>query len=208
MRGGRSLIALIITAAVLALIISLLFLPVSVQLKYEQEFYAAVRIAGIKVYGIGQESPGKKSKQQTAEDNASEKQPAENVFKRLKKKLGFAGAVKELFAFAKSVLERLKSVLKHLYFKKLRLDIRVATGDAADTAIQYGAVCAAVYPVLSLIDTCLNVRLKQADVSADFKSETSEITFSVIVGMRIIFLIIGAFALFSEYNNFKLRNEL
>lgn len=198
----------IIIAAVLVLLVSLLFLPVSVHLKFEDGFFAKIKVAGIKVYDI---KPGKDIKTPEPKDTESDskaEQQTENAFKRLKKKLGFAGAVKELFAFIKAVLKRLKGVLRHLYFKKLRVDIKVASGDAADTAIQYGAVCAAVYPVLSFIDTSSNVQMKQIDVSADFKSESSEMAFSVIVKMRIIFLIRGAFALLSEYNNFKLRNDL
>lgn len=198
----------IIIAAVLVLLVSLLFLPVSFHLKFEDGFFVKIKVAGIGVYSVKPGDDIKTPEPTDTESDVKAEKQTENAFKKLEKKLGFTGAVKELFAFIKAVLKRLKGILKHLYFKKLRLGIRVASGDAAYTAIQYGAVCSAVYPVLALIDTSSNVQMKEIDISADFKAESSEIAFAVIVKMRIIFLIRGAFALLSEYNNFKLRNEL
>ena len=106
------------------------------------------------------------------------------------------------------MLERLKGSFKHIAVRRLCLDIKVSSGDAAATAIEYGAVCAAVYPVLSFIDSTANVKMKNINISADFNSGDSDFGFSVIVRVRIIYLIVMAFGVFSEYNKFKTRNEL
>ena len=92
--------------------------------------------------------------------------------------------------------------------RRLRVEIRVASTDAAQTAVEYGAVCAAFYPLLSFFDNIANVKMKQINVTADFDSGRPQFSFSAIVKLRIINLLIMAFGVFSEYTKFKTRNEL
>lgn len=201
------MIPLIIVLSVLAFIILLLFIPISVHIRYDGDFFVKLKIAGIKAYEVEPKEDTEKPKPDTESDKKAKKQ-TEKAFDKLKKKLGFAGAVKEIFGFIRSVLERLKESLKHIAIRRLCLDIKVASGDAAATAVEYGAVCAAVYPVLTFIDGILNVKMKSINVTADFNSDNSDFGFSVVVRVRIIYLIVMAFGVFSEYNKFKTRNEL
>ena len=113
-----------------------------------------------------------------------------------------------MIAFVKTLLLRLKNQLRHIAVRRLCIDVKIASPDAAQTAIEYGAVCGAVYPVLSLINSTANVKFKQINVSADFNSDKPDFSFSVIIRVKIIFLIAMAFTALSEYNKFKTRNEL
>ena len=174
---------------------------------YNGELFVKLKIAGIKAFVTEPKEDIKEPSPDTESDKKAKKQ-TENAFNKLKKKYGFAGAVKEVFAFVRAVLERLKRKFKHIAIRKLCLDIKVASENAASTAIEYGAVCAAVYPVLAFLDGILNVKMKSINVTADFNSNNSDFAFSVIIRARIIFLIIMAFGVFSEYNKFKTRNEL
>lgn len=201
------MVLLIIILAVLAFIVLLLFIPISVHIKYDGDFSVKLKVAGIKAYGVEPKEDIKEPKPDNESDKKAKKQ-TEKVFDKLKKKHGFTGAVKEIFTLIKAVLERLKDNLKHIGVRKLCLDIRVSTGDAATTAIEYGAICAAVYPVLTLLDGLANVKMKSINVSSDFNSDDSFFGFSVVVRVRIVYLIIMAFGVFSEYNKFKTRNEL
>lgn len=201
------MIPLIIILSVLAFVVLLLFIPISLHIKYYGDFFVKLKIAGIKAYEVEPNEDTQKPKPDTESDKKAKKQ-TEKAFDKLKKKYGFAGAVKEIFVFIKSVLERLKGSLKHIAIRRLCLDIKVSSSDAAATAIEYGAVCAAVYPVLSFIDSTANVKMKNINISADFNSGDSDFGFSVIVRVRIIYLIVMAFGAFSEYNKFKTRNEL
>ena len=201
------MIPLIIVLSVLAFIILLHFIPISVHIRYDGDFFVKLKIAGIKAYEVEPKEDTEKPKPDTESDKKAKKQ-TEKAFDKLKKKLGFAGAVKEIFGFIKAVLERLKGSLKHIAIRRLCLDIKVASGDAAATAVEYGAVCAAVYPVLTFIDGILNVKMKSINVTADFNSDNSDFGFSAVVRVRIIYLIVMAFGVFSEYNKFKTRNEL
>ena len=201
------MIPLIIILSVLAFIVLLLFIPISVHIKYDGDFFVKLKIAGIKAYEVEPDADTEKPKPDTESDKKAKKQ-TEKAFDKLKKKYGFAGAVKEIFVFIKSVLERLKGSFRHIAIRKLCLDIKVASGEAAATAIDYGAVCAAVYPVLTFIDSIANVKMKSINVTADFNSDNSDFDFSLVVRIRVVYLIVMAFGVFSEYNKFKTRNEL
>lgn len=191
----------------MALIALWLFIPISVHIKYDGDFFIKLKIAGIKAFGVEPKEDIKEPSPDTESDKKAKKQ-TENAFNKLKKKYGFAGAVREVFAFVRALLERLKRQFKHIAIRRLCLDIKVASGDAATTAVEYGAVCAAVYPALTFIDSIANVKMKSINVAADFNSDKSDFGFSVIIRARILFLIVMAFGVFAEYNKFKTRNEL
>ena len=65
----------------------------------------------------------------------------------------------------KSAAERL---MRAITVDRLYLDILVASGDAAQTAIDYGKVCAVVYPVQALIESKMRVRRRAINISTDF----------------------------------------
>lgn len=201
------MIPLIIVLSVLAFIVLLLLIPISVHIKYDGDFFVKLKIAGIKAFEAEPKDDIKEPSPDTESDKKVKKQ-TQKAFDKLKEKHGFAGAVKEIFEFVKAVISRLKGELKHIAIRKLCLDIKVASGDAATTATSYGAVCAAVYPVLTFIDGIANVKMKSINILSDFNSDNSDFGFSVIIKARILFLIIMAFGVFSEYNKFKTRNEL
>ena len=201
------MIPLIIILAVLAFIVLLLFIPISVYIKYDGDFSLKLKVAGVKAYELEPKEDIKEPKPDNESDKKVKKQ-TEKAFDKLKKKHGFAGAIREIFAFVKAVLERLKGSFRHIAIRKLCLDIKVASGDAATTAIEYGAVCSAVYPILTLLDGLDNVKMKSINVSSDFNSADSFFGFSVVARVRIVYLIIMGFGVFSEYNKFKTRNEL
>lgn len=195
--------ALIVVAAVIVLITALLFLPISAILSFDGDFSVKIKLLGIKLFNSETE-PTKEPKGKTVKDTEKK----ENTFSKLKGKYGFSGAVKEILSFVRAVLERLKKQLKKIMIRRLRVEIRVASTDAAQTAVEYGAVCAAFYPWLSFFDNIANVKMKQINVTADFDSGRPQFSFSAIVKLRIINLLIMAFGVFSEYTKFKTRNEL
>lgn len=82
----------------------------------------------------------------------------------------------------------LRSTKRHLRLHVAHLDIRVATGDAAKTAVLYGAVSGAVAHLIALLDrvTAVKAPQKSVCVRADFLSERScahvKLVFSISVG--------------------------
>ncbi len=200
------MIALYILAGLLILITLILLLPVGVELKYKDEFTFSVRFAGIKIFGPGTKS--NKSKPQTETEKVSKDNQFKAAFEKLKDKHGFAGAVKEIFTLFKDCLVHLKYFIKTMKFKKVYLDLGVVGSDAAQTAIQYGQVCATVYPILSFFQSIARVKYKQINVKSDFENKKSTFSFSLNVNLQIIFLIISAFRIYKEYKKFSIRNGL
>lgn len=196
------MIALYIIGGLLLLIIAIFLLPVSVFAEYKDDFLVKVKLAGITLFTTDKQEE-KPQTQEALQEKPKEKK--EGFFKELEKKMGFTGAVREVFGFARDCLLHIKKLLRHIYFKKVCLNITVASEDAAQTAIEYGAVCSAVYPTLALLDSYGNIKFKQINVESDFNGKKCDFEFSATATVKILFLIAAAFGIFSEYKKFNAR---
>ncbi len=201
------MIPLIIVISVLAFFVLLLLIPISLDISFKDDFFLKLKIGGIKAFEIEPKSDENPKQSDTISDKKAEK-VTENIFTLLKKKHGFSGAVKELFNFFLALLNRLKSLLKHILIRRLCLDMTVASNDAAQTAIEYGVVCSAVYPLLAFLDSNLNLKMKSVNVVSDFDKDKPDFSFSVVIKVKVIFLLVMAIIALSEYKNFRMRNEL
>ena len=150
------MLVLYILIGIVLLVTAALFLPISVDLKYNKEFTFKVKVTGFKVYP----KPEKPQQNEPLEKTPTKQK---GIFEILKEKHGFVGAVREIFSFAKDCIEPLKHFLKFVHFKKVRLLIKVVGEDAAKTAVDYGLTCSAVYPLLSFVEGFANVKYKKMD---------------------------------------------
>ncbi|MBQ3058356.1 MAG: DUF2953 domain-containing protein [Clostridia bacterium] len=204
------MIALYIIGGILLLIALLLLLPITAQIKFENDFFLKIKFLGLTVYELKNEKEEKaeteKPKEKSEESKPKEKE--QGIFFRLKAKHGFKGAIKEIFNFVGKVISEVKPQLLKIKFRKFKLDLIVVGSDAAMTALEYGAVCGIVYPVLSFIDQNLNINLKQINVSAGFKHLDSQFSVSFNAKANALLLLIIAFKALKEYKNFSVRNEL
>lgn len=205
-------IALIIIAVILLLLIAVLFLPISVFIKFKDDFFLKIRFFGFKIFEI---EPKKDIQKKPSDDKVSDKKAEKDVsktskqiFLKLKEKLGFMGAVKELLRFANDLLSHIKRLLRNIKIKRVCLNVTVAADDAATTAIEYGAVCAAVYPVTAALSGCADIGFKQINVKSDFESKKPDFWFEATASMNVFNLLIAAFKTYSEYKKFTVRNEL
>lgn len=77
---------------------------------------------------------------------------------------------------------------RHLKIKVARIRIVIGTGDAAQTAVIYGAVCQAVNPLVYLLEKYTNVnKLEDADIAIypDFLAESTKIDIEVSFSLRV-----------------------
>ena len=81
----------------------------------------------------------------------------------------------------------IKKTHKHLRLTAARLHVRVATGDAATTAVLYGAVSASLSYLLLALGRVTHLRAKPRDISvcADYLSEKSAVDIRLIFKMRV-----------------------
>ena len=68
---------------------------------------------------------------------------------------------------------------RSFYIRKLWLRINVADGDAANTAVKYGKVCAGVYPSLGYILDTVHSKNCSIKINPDFLGSKSEGAFDI-----------------------------
>jgi hypothetical protein len=84
--------------------------------------------------------------------------------------------------------EVIRRFFKHLRIDVARVKIKVATGDAATTAVAYGAACTALnilLPVLSEVKNFSLPREKDFSVEPDFLGETPELDVKLSFSLRV-----------------------
>lgn len=155
---------LLILACLLGLI---LCLRVGVRISLQQGVFSAFVLAGpkqIQVYPFPKKEKPRKA----------EKKPREQSAKPKEKRAGSSPSLETLCQYAKLGLSALGAVLRGLRVDLLRCYAVIhCEEDAAQTAIQYGAACAAVTAVLPMMEQVLNIQEKDIQVDAGFQGQGS-----------------------------------
>ena len=167
--------ALYIILFIIAGIVLLLSIPVGINLVLEDELrvYLRVLFLKIKLY------PSKKKKfnQRKHEKKKKKKESAKSsVLKERDEIKSKPTLLENISTITEIVRTFFKHFSKHLHVKLTKIHIKVATPDAAETAILYGAVSGAVACLVELIDSITNLgRIKQSSIAVepDFLSEKS-----------------------------------
>lgn len=204
--------ALFIVLFIILLLLIILLLPVTADLSYKGELSYRFKYAGItlfdseKMVDIKNVKRKKKNKKQDKEKSSEEQdKPKENFFKKIYNQKGFFGTVRYCANLLGIILKKLLWVVKHFKFRRFNLDVTLASEDAANTALEYGGVCCAVYPVLSLLESTADFKMKQVNISADFDKTEPEFQISLSVTTRLIYWLIAAISAIIEY--FKLQRK-
>ncbi|MBQ9098214.1 MAG: DUF2953 domain-containing protein [Clostridia bacterium] len=101
-----------------------------------------------------------------------------------KEKVTFAEKLVSVRALAAALIRKTH---RHLRLKAARIHIKVATGDAASTAVLYGVVCQSLAYLLALLDRVTKLKASPTDVSvtadylADWPSADIKLQFSIRV---------------------------
>ncbi len=200
------MIALIIVLSLTAFFALLLVLPVSVSVQYDKKFDLKVKYAGITVYNT--QNPKKQKKEPTTKNVQKSNKPKKDNFVKVQyKQRGLLGTIRYFCDVIVMIGRKLVHLIKKFKVKNFEMYLTVATEDAADTAIQYGTVCAAVYPTLAFIQSNMNFQPKKIDISADFDKKKSEFGISCVFSVKTIYLLITAFSAVKEYLKITKESE-
>ena len=104
-----------------------------------------------------------------------------------------------------------ESFHKHLHVKLSKIHVMVATGEAAKTAILYGAISTAVACIIAVIDEITNLKpIKNSSVSVepDFLSEKTKIKLSISLYMSIAGIISVLMSSFIKYYSLKDKTQI
>ncbi len=76
--------------------------------------------------------------------------------------------------FVRSASPPVKRLFKKIRVRNLYIDYVVGTDDAAKTAIKYGTICAALYPLIEWLTTYFSVQAQEVNIEADFSREKDD----------------------------------
>lgn len=172
------MLALYIILGVLLLLFSLTLLNVVWYAEYDEELRVLVRIGFLKIQLAPQKpkkekpkkkAPKKQKKQKKKTAEPKEKKPS--FIKQLHKEHGITGIINIVQRLAELVVGALKGVFSHLIVTELTVKIEVSGEDAADSAIKYGRVCAALFPALGAITKIVKVKHYNVNVTPVFSDK-------------------------------------
>ncbi len=83
-----------------------------------------------------------------------------------------------------SLRKRTGRLLRKGAVKRFDLRIVCGDGDPADAAMRYGTVCAAVYPLLTLLDTAMKCKRRKVDIRCDFDNDGIQASFEGQINYR------------------------
>lgn len=195
-------IVLIILGIIICLFLLLLILPLTVDLSYDQNFVLKIKFSSITFFDSEKrvDIKGKKARKKKSKEKAEGKTPQkENFFKKTYSQKGLLGSISyfsEIFVLA---FKKLWWIIKRFKFRKFRLNLTVATSDAANTAINYGKICSAVYPAISFLENNANFKSKEININADFEKTNSQLQVGFSVTTRILFWLIAAITAIFEF---------
>lgn len=182
------MIGWIIFFSILAIFAMLLLSSLKITLEIGENAVFKVRFLFLKIVNYDSKNKSSKSKKEKKKPNKKKKTLVDSLKEyassKNKRELFF-----EIIEYLKIVLSKFKKLLSKTRFRKAVLDLTVATEDAADTAILYGKVCSAVYPIISILDTAMKFDPKRISVKTDFASNKMKLYLSGIIKIRLIHIL-------------------
>lgn len=123
-----------------------------------------------------------------AEKKSTKKKKKTDVKQKEKSKKSVKDIIELVGLISAALSGLIKSFGKHLKIKTVRMNIIVATGDAAKTAVVYGTVCQSVAYIMELLYNLTGFTVKrngEVTVLPDFTAETSTLDLKFIFKLRV-----------------------
>lgn len=154
----------------------------------------------------------KAKKQAKKEKKKAEKKEKEAIKKQGKKQKRSVSEILDIISLVAALVGTVtKKFFGHLKIKLARIHLTVGTGDAAATAIAYGAITQAVnvlFPLIEDIPTVTLPKAKDISVNADFTAEECEIDLKICFSLRVWHLLhVGFAALITAIKHFFKRQK-
>ncbi|MBE6805988.1 MAG: DUF2953 domain-containing protein [Ruminococcaceae bacterium] len=195
------MVILYIFLAIILLLLLLLLLPIKLKVKIDRNFTYKVSVGPVSVITDGSKKYKKSEKKK--DETKGEK---ENYLKKLYREKGFSGAVLELFSYLKIIFSEMGNLLGSIKIRDFLCKITVSDEDAAETAISYGAISAAVYALTGFLDSATDFKYKKITVNADYSANECSFELGFTVKIMLFHLIFTALKLIIKFT--KLKREV
>lgn len=175
---------MLIAAIIAALIFGIFMLPIHIIVKKNKVdgFKFQIKLAGFDLIG-------KKDKK------VKDKTP---LGKRVKAMLGLEKegrdkskggkiALGDIIRIIGNLLKEVKDTFGHCTVKKLWLTYKCTGEDAAEAAINYGKLCAVVYPFIGLVHSLFKVKMKNERVNllCDYDGDDDHFWFEIVLSVKV-----------------------
>jgi hypothetical protein len=216
-------IAGIVLLSLILLIVLLLSLPVFGRFKYDGELYLSLRvlfcsfailpedawenpkgvvqkrlIAYLKKKQSEKDKPKKtpKKRKKKQKEQQEEEKKSGGRLSELFHIRGLSGVAVLLTHIFRIAVGTFRNCLRGVRIKILVCDLSVSGEDSADTAVQYGRYCAAIYPALSIMSRIMSINLEKFNMYPNFNSEETELKADVkftLFPIAVVFWLAAAF---------------
>lgn len=195
------MIGWLIVAIVVLLILFVLLSKIKffVEADKDTTFKLSCKLWFIEIVRLPSDSQKDMSDLEPKRDNKSTKKPLEALNISIKT----YDDVIELLHTVKNILHDFKKLIKHTVVTKTEFKLVVVGKDAADTAVKYGTVCAAIYPIITLASNCVTFKPDMIDISAGFTENEMFFHLKTHFSVRIIYILVFLISLVKEYIDFK-----
>ena len=181
------MIALYILLGILIFTSLILCLRINLHIIYENDLNVYLRVLFIK-YTIFPEKEKKFNEKKHKKKIEKKKKSQEPVLKEKSEKDSKPSLLDKIRYIKELLSVFLKAFSRHLRVKLKWLRIKIASDDAAQTAIMYGAVSGVVANILELIDSYTNLNALKEDavsVEPDFTSEKCEASINISLSISV-----------------------
>ncbi len=166
----------------------LLSVRIAINIVYSESVFVYLKILFIKIRLYPSRDKKSKSNKSKRNENAEQKKPRtviKNVNESEDSERGLLESVKLITDILSTFL---KAFSKYLHINLARVHIKIATFDAAKTAIMYGAVSGALACLLDTLDSITNLdKIKNSSVNVytDYLSEKCEADINITLGISV-----------------------
>lgn len=183
------MIALYVLIGLIAVIVTLLLLPVGLRIKYDDKLYCWIKIGFLSIRLYPKDNNSKLS-------NKENKKPAKKYTVHKNKKLEFEKPTLDvLINTIEYIVRELGKFLKRMRFKRFKISAIVSDIDAAKAAINYGRICGLASNVYALIERKLNKN--DSDIFIDLRyNDKSSLDLDIILNTATINLVLFVLKIF------------
>lgn len=177
---------------VILAVAALLPAKIKVRIGYiEEEFILSFKLLFF-VFTVSPENKKKKKKKAKKKEKEKKERPAkkekDNFFRSHTSDFG-------VFDYIELIGIVIEKFVAKIYFDKLEAEIRVAGDDAAQTALNFGRLNAAIYPIAGLINGHKRIKELHIGITPDFTTTKSVYNAEAIAYIRIFDVLAAVIAI-------------
>ena len=188
-----------IIAAVLAIVVCILFLPLKIKAYYkEKQLKIAVFILGIPIYRL---NPDIKSKNKEKSSKSNSPERVEDVEKDV------LTLTERIEHYAEIYSSTVKLLRKYVGIDKVELKIDIGTGDAATTAVGTGLLWSAAYRLISIIGSIMYIDNHNVQINPIYTNTAFSLDGKCIIKSKIAYIIFIAITILMKIKSRKGKEE-